>query len=195
MKLSKKFRRFAKEIYNSAIASYIGLKTPNLKLASKIVFHGVPDIRGRGSINIGSEAVICSNSKNNSIGVLHKVLLHSVNENSLISLGNNVGISGSVLCAADFIKVGKDTLIGSGCIITDSDHHSIYSEERKVNTGIRTKGITIGHSCFLGARTIVLKGVVLGDNCVVSAGSVVKSSFPANSLIGGNPAKLKGYIN
>ena len=195
MKLSKKLKRFAKDIYNNAVASYIGIKKTKLELASKIVFHGVPDIRGRGKIYIGSEAIICSSSKNNSIGVSRRVLLHSVNENSIISLGNNVGISGSVLCATEFVKVGNDTLIGSGCIITDSDHHSIYAEERKVNTGIRSKGITIGHSCFLGACTIVLKGVVLGDNCVVSAGSVVKNSFPANSLIGGNPAKLLGYIN
>lgn len=41
----------------------------------------------------------------------------------------------------------------------------------------------------LGGVTI-LPGVTIADNTVVAAGAVVTKSFPAGSIIGGNPAKV-----
>jgi len=35
-----------------------------------------------------------------------------------------------------------------------------------------------------------LDGVTIGDDCVIAAGSVVTKSMPANSVIGGVPAKV-----
>lgn len=37
---------------------------------------------------------------------------------------------------------------------------------------------------------IILPGVTIADNTVVAAGAVVTKSFPAGSIIGGNPAKV-----
>lgn len=50
--------------------------------------------------------------------------------------------------------------------------------------------VDIGDNCFVGARSIIMGGVKLGDNTIVGAGSVVTKSFPSNSVIGGNPARL-----
>lgn len=48
----------------------------------------------------------------------------------------------------------------------------------------------IGHDCFIGARSIIMPGVRIGNNCIVAAGSVVTQDVPANSIVGGNPAKV-----
>ena len=41
-----------------------------------------------------------------------------------------------------------------------------------------------------GEKKIILPGVTIADNTVVAAGAVVTKSFPAGSIIGGNPAKV-----
>jgi len=50
--------------------------------------------------------------------------------------------------------------------------------------------ITIGDDCWIGADCIILPNVSLGVFCIVAANSFVSKSFPAFSIIGGNPAKL-----
>lgn len=50
--------------------------------------------------------------------------------------------------------------------------------------------VTIGDHCWIGASVIIMPNVTLGEYCVVGANSFVDRSFPAFSVIGGNPARL-----
>ena len=52
------------------------------------------------------------------------------------------------------------------------------------------KDVYIGDNCFVGARCILLPGLKIGNNCIVGAGSVLTGSFPNDSIIAGNPAKI-----
>ncbi len=54
---------------------------------------------------------------------------------------------------------------------------------------------TIGRNVRIYAGAVIIGDITIGDNCIVGANSVVTSSFPANSIIAGIPAKKVGTVN
>lgn len=130
--------------------------------------------------------------KGNSIGLIQPCVFNVSTSGSRIVIGDNVGISGSTICATTSVTIGNNVLIGSGCIITDSDAHPLDWQDRRENRNENTKNapVVIGNDVFIGARSIILKGVTIGDRAVIGAGSVVSKDVPADSVVAGNPAKV-----
>ena len=128
----------------------------------------------------------------NSIGTIQPCVFNYSKPNSIIEIGDNVGISGSTINATTKITIGDNVLIGSGCLITDTDSHPLHWEDRLTNDDSKTKSkpIVIEDNVFIGARSIVLKGVTIGFGSVIGAGSVVTQSIPPNVVACGNPARI-----
>jgi len=88
------------------------------------------------------------------------------------------------------IEVGSDCLFSANITLRAGDSHSIVDSE----TGVRlnpSRDIIIGNHVWVGNTVIITKGTIIGDNSVVATGSVVTGKkYPANSAIGGNPAKV-----
>lgn len=145
-----------------------------------------------GKIKIGKNFHCANTPQYNSIGTIQPCVFNYSKPNSIIEIGDNVGISGSTINATTKITIGDNVLIGSGCLITDTDSHPLHWEDRLKNDDSKTKSkpIVIEDNVFIGARSIVLKGVTIGFGSVIGAGSVVTQSIPPNVVACGNPAKI-----
>jgi acetyltransferase-like isoleucine patch superfamily enzyme len=160
-----------------------------------VTFFGAPIvsmIKGT-KLTIGDRCRLCSNSRLTALGVNHPVILRTMKEGAVIEIGNDVGISGAVICAAAQIVILDRVLIGANVTIFDTDFHSRNPLNRRYNNNWNDIGIapiTIKENVFIGTGSIIGKGVTIGENSIVAAGSVVHRDVPANVIVGGNPAGI-----
>jgi len=107
-----------------------------------------------------------------------------------IILGKNVwksfALSGCCyIQGGNGINIGDDTIFAPGVKIISANH-----DPKDLHRWLPASPIHIGKRCWIGANAVILPGVELGDDVIVAAGAVVNKSFPANSIVGGVPAKL-----
>ena len=113
-------------------------------------------------------------------------------KNAEINIGDGTQIGRYfVISACKNISIGKKCLLSYNVTIVDHDHDVLNPEIAPMDAGISEgKEIVIEDECFICAHSFILKGVHLGKHCVIGASSVVTKSFPAYSVIAGNPARL-----
>jgi len=85
------------------------------------------------------------------------------------------------------LEIGDEAMIGPNVSLITSGHPLEPSRRRDFVTA---RPIVIGRNVWIGAGAIVIGGVSIGDNAVVAAGSVVTRDVPADTLVGGNPARV-----
>lgn len=86
------------------------------------------------------------------------------------------------------VNIGDHCFIGPNVSIYTACH-PLEAEAR--NTGAEwAEGVTIGNNVWIGGSATILPGVTIGDNAVIGAGSVVTRDVEANTVVGGNPARV-----
>lgn len=143
-------------------------------------------------IIIGKGVTLISESTANTAGINHPVILSAEGPNSIIRIGDGVGISGASIVTCSEINIGEDTMIGANCNIYGTDFHCTEPEKRltQENTAAAlTAPITIGKRCWLASNVTVLKGVTIGDEAVVGAMSLVTKDVEPRSIVAGVPIK------
>lgn len=145
----------------------------------------------RGRIEVGRNFKCINRFATNTIGLIQPCLF-TVFPNAKICIGDNVGISGSTLRSTISITIGNNVMIGSGCLITDTDDHPLDARQRQEENFYKntvSSPVVIDDDVFIGARSIILKGVTIGQGAVIGAGSIVTKDVPPHTIVAGNPAK------
>jgi len=109
-----------------------------------------------------------------------------------LRIGNNVGISNSVIYCANRIFIGNDVLVGSNTKIFDTDFHDLDYNRRKIygDKNANFGFVEINEGAFVGSNCIIGKNVKIGAGSVLGAGSVIFNEVvPPNTVWAGNPAR------
>jgi acetyltransferase-like isoleucine patch superfamily enzyme len=105
-----------------------------------------------------------------------------------------------------FIQLGKNVFINHACSFLDmggitledqvllgpkvnliTENHPVDPADRRA---VICKPIVIKRNAWIGAAATILPGVTIGENAIVAAGAVVSRDVPANTVVGGVPAKF-----
>lgn len=169
------------------------MKFNRVKYGSGLKLFGRPFVfRFPGAhIEIGKNVTINSSFMSNLLGLYQRTIIVAKKE-SVIKIGDRVGISGATIYAWNNIEIGDDTRIGANVKIVDTDFHPVDPEERLKgnNDAAKSLPVKIGSNVFIGMNSLILKGSTIGDNCVVGGGAVVSGTFEDNCVIVGNPARV-----
>ena len=194
-------------LWNQAWSMLRGLKlillgkNPKAALLGRGVrFFNAPKINFGKFLKLGNHVYISALSKNgvtfgNNVGIgdFSRIIVStSLNQvGDYIKIGDNVGIGEfAYLGGAGGLEIGNECIVGQYLSCHPENH--VYDD---INVSIRHQGVTrkgikIGNNCWIGSKVTILDGVEIGDGSIIAAGAVVNKSFPANSIIGGVPAKL-----
>ena len=104
------------------------------------------------------------------------------------------------------INIGKNVFVNHACTFMDrggitledeiligpkvnliTTNHPVNPSERRATI---SHPIVIKKRAWIGAAATIMPGVTIGENSIVAAGAVVTRDVPANTIVGGVPAKL-----
>jgi acetyltransferase-like isoleucine patch superfamily enzyme len=97
-----------------------------------------------------------------------------------VKIGNNTRIEGSVYIPP-LTVIGNDVFIAPGATFTNDP----YPMSPKMI------GVTVEDGAIVAARAVIKPGITIGKNAVVGMGAVVTKDVPPETVVIGNPAKVK----
>ncbi len=89
------------------------------------------------------------------------------------------------------ISIGKHVTISTRVTFINHDGGTwVFREDPRYREVIKFGRIVIHDNCFIGSGATIMPGVSIGPNAVVAAQSVVTHDVPAETVVGGAPARV-----
>ena len=170
-----------RRLFNLISVLFSAVKFGIMKLfrGSRFRFDGIQRFSPNTEVIIAEQGTLCLGKRVRA----HRRSRLSVSGNGVLKIGSDTALGNgvSITCMGKII-IGEGVQIGPDTKIYDHDH------DFRVPGGVKagkflTSPVEIGDNTWIGCNVIILRGTTIGKNCIVAAGSVLKGTYPDNSVI------------
>ena len=130
----------------------------------------------------------CSIGDNTKIGAFVEIQKNAI-------VGNNCKISShTFICEGVIIE--DSVFIGHGVTFINDSYPRATTNggALQTNDDWTVESTTVKKGASIGSGATILSKVTIGENAIVGAGSVVTKDVPPDSIVAGNPARVRRYL-
>lgn len=150
-----------------------------------LTLDGWLSVRGPGRVVIGRNCTVSAMAG----ARVRMVTLYTHSPDAVIAIGDNVHLVAAKISSRFSVSIGNGVIIEDSSIL-DTDFHTLdVSRQPPPDEHLEQCRIVLEDDVQVGSRSIITKGVTIGRGSLIYPGTVVQKSFPAESVLYGNPAK------
>lgn len=109
-------------------------------------------------------------------------------------IGKNCKIqSHTFICEG--VTIEDEVFVGHGVtFVNDSYPRATTGGNLQTEADWKVEPTLIKKGASIGSGTTILANITIGENAIVGAGSVVTKDVPPNTIVAGNPARIKRQV-